>query len=87
MGDQAAAERRLQAVSVPMMVIRAESGLAPDQPPVLSEEAVERIRRCCQAGLVEHVVADTTHYTIALAEPGASTVAGLLADFAADCGV
>jgi hypothetical protein len=29
----------------------------------------------------------TTSYTIALADPGASTVAGLLVDFAADCGV
>jgi pimeloyl-ACP methyl ester carboxylesterase len=87
MGDRAEAEHRLRAVTVPMMVVRAESGLAPDQPPVLSEEAVERIRRCCQAGLVEHVVADTTHYTIALADPGASTVAELLVGFAADCGV
>jgi pimeloyl-ACP methyl ester carboxylesterase len=86
MGDRAEAERRLRAVTVPMMVVRAESGLAPNQPPVLSEEAVERIRRCCQTGLVEHVVADTTHYTIALADPGASTVAQLLVDFAADCG-
>lgn len=87
MGDREAAERRLRAVTAPMMVIRAESGLAPGQPPVLSEEAVERIRRCCTAGLVEQVVADTTHYTIALADPGASTVAELLVDFAARCGV
>ena len=87
MGDREAAERRLRAVTAPVMVVRAESGLAPDQPPVLSEEAVDRIRRCCAAGLIEHVVAETTHYTIALADPGASTVAQLLVDFAADCGV
>jgi lipase len=86
MGDRAEAERRLRAVTAPMMVVRAEWGLAPDEPPVLSEEAVARIRRCCAPGLVEQVVADTTHYTIALADPGASAVAGLLADFAADCG-
>jgi hypothetical protein len=87
MGDREAAERRLRAVNVPLMVVRAESGLAPDQAPVLSEAAVDRIRGCCVAGLVEHVVAETTHYTIALADPGASTVAQLLVDFAADCGV
>jgi pimeloyl-ACP methyl ester carboxylesterase len=87
MGDREVAERRLRAVRAPVLVIRAESGLAPDQPPVLSEEAVERIRGCCAGGLVEHVVAETTHYTIALADPGASTVARLLVDFAADCGV
>jgi len=87
MGDRQAAEGRLRAVACPIMVVRAESGLAPDQPPVLSSEAVESIRRCCAAGLVEHVVADTTHYTICLSDPGASTVAELLVDFAAHCGV
>ena len=86
MGDRDASERRLRAVAAPVLVIRAEHGLAPGEPPVLSEEAVERIRQCV-GELVEHVVADTTHYTIALAEPGASTVAQLLVDFAADCGV
>jgi pimeloyl-ACP methyl ester carboxylesterase len=87
MGDREAAERRLRAVSVPLLVIRAEHGLAPGEPPVLSDEAVESLRRCCRADLVDQVVADTTHYTIALAEPGASTVAQLLVDFAARCGV
>ncbi|MGH8992167.1 MAG: alpha/beta fold hydrolase [Acidimicrobiia bacterium] len=87
MGDQEAAERRLRGVTVPVMVVRAESGLTPDQPPVLSDEAVERIARCCISDLVEHTVAETTHYTIALADPGASTVAQLLVDFAAACGV
>jgi pimeloyl-ACP methyl ester carboxylesterase len=87
MGDRQAAERRLEAIGVPVMVVRAESGLAPDQPPVLSEAAVERIRRCCVGGLVEHVVAETTHYTIALSDPGASMVAQLLVDFAGECGV
>jgi pimeloyl-ACP methyl ester carboxylesterase len=87
MGDQEAAERRLRAVNVPVMVVRAESGLAPHQAPALSDAAVERIRACCDAGVVDHVVAETTHYTIALADPGASTVAQLLVDFAAGCGV
>ena len=86
MGDRAEAERRLAAVTAPLMVVRAEWGLAPGDPPVLADEAVGRIRRCCAPGLVDHVVADTTHYTIALADPGASTVAELLVDFAADCG-
>jgi pimeloyl-ACP methyl ester carboxylesterase len=87
MGDREAAERRLRAVHVPLMVVQAESGLAPGDAPVLSDAAVESIRRCYEGGLVEHVVAETTHYTIALADPGASTVAQLLVDFAARCGV
>ena len=86
MGDRGAAERRLRAITVPVMAIRAESGLAFDQPPVLSDAAVERIRGCCARGLVEQVVVETNHYTIVLADPGASTVAQLLVDFAGDCG-
>jgi pimeloyl-ACP methyl ester carboxylesterase len=86
MGRRVEVERRLRRVEAPIMVIRAECGLAPDQPGVLSEDAMERIRTCAP-GVVEHTVADTTHYTIALAEPGASTVAGLLVQFARQCGV
>jgi lipase len=85
MGRRDEVERRLRAVSAPILVIRAERGLAPDQPPVLPDDAMERIRGCCAPDIVEHIVADTTHYTIALAEPGASTVAGLLVDFADRC--
>ena len=86
MGDRVEAERRLRRVKAPIMVIRAECGLVPDQPGVLSDDAVEQIRSCAP-GAVEHTVADTTHYTVALADPGASTVAELLVDFAVQCGV
>src|SRR2546425_519288 len=87
MGNQVEVERRLAAVQAPIMVVRAECGLAPDQPGVLTTEAIDRIRGCCGPHVVEHTVADTTHYTIALADPGASTVAELLVEFAAQCGV
>ena len=86
MGNRVEVERRLRRVRVPIMVIRAECGLVPDQPGVLTDDAVERIRTCAPAA-VEHTVADTTHYTIALADPGAVTVAELLVDFALKCGV
>lgn len=86
MGRRAEVERRLRAVRAPILVIRAENGLAPDQPAVLAESAMERIRACAP-DVVEDTVADTTHYTIALADPGASTVAGLLVEFADRCGV
>jgi lipase len=86
MGNRVEVEGRLGRVQAPIMVIRAECGLAPDQPGVLSDDAVERIRTCAP-GVVEHTVADTTHYTIALADPGASTVAKLLVEFARQCGL
>ena len=86
MGNRVEVERRLGEVKVPIMVVRAECGLAPDQPGVLSDDAMERIR-VCAPGVVEHTLADTTHYTIALADPGASTVADLLVEFARQCGL
>lgn len=86
MGRRDEAERRLRAVRAPISVIRAECGLAPDDPPVLTEEAVARIHTYAD-DVVEHTVADTTHYTIALADPGASTVAELLVEFAERCSV
>jgi lipase len=86
MGNQVEVERRLRRVKAPIMVIRAECGLVPDEPGVLTDDAVERILTCAP-GAVEHTVADTTHYTIALADPGAATVAELLVDFAGRCGV
>jgi pimeloyl-ACP methyl ester carboxylesterase len=86
MGRRQEVERRLRAVRAPILVVRAERGLTPDQEPVLPDDAMARIRTCCAPDLVEQIVADTTHYTIVLAEPGASTVAGLLAGFAERCG-
>jgi lipase len=86
MGRRDVVEKRLRAVRAPILVVRAERGLAPDQEPVLPEDAMDRVRACCAPNLVEHTVADTTHYTIVLAEPGASTVAGLLVEFAERCG-
>ncbi len=87
MGNQEEVERRLAAVQAPIMVIRAECGLDPQQPPVLGEGAMERIRTCAQGPVEEHTVADTTHYTVALSDPGASTVAELLVTFARSCSV
>lgn len=85
MGKRPEVERRLAAVEAPVMVIRAECGLDPRQPPVLGEDAMERIRACTRRLVEEHTIADTTHYTVALADPGASTVAELLVAFAEDC--
>jgi lipase len=86
MGNQVEAERRLGAVQAPIMVIRAENGLSPGEPGVLAEPAMDRIRRCAP-DIVEYTIAETTHYTIVLTDPGASTVAELLVEFAAECGV
>jgi pimeloyl-ACP methyl ester carboxylesterase len=86
MADRAAAEARLRAVRVPVLVVRAEHGIAAGQPPVLPDAVMEGIRSCVP-GVEEHLVEGTTHYTVALADPGASRVADFVVDFTARCGV
>lgn len=69
--------RVLAEQGVPVVVVRAERGLTPVDPPVVSDDALNLLRAILP-GVVEHTVADTTHYTILLGDPGASTVADLL---------
>ncbi len=76
---------RLQRIRVPILLIRAERGMAPMQPPLISDEMVNRLKGWAPQ-LEDHLVPGTTHYTIALGEPGATIVADLLVDFAERCG-
>jgi len=84
MAQKQEVKQRLQAVSCPVMVIRAEDGVAPGQPPIIPDQVMAEIRECIPS-VEEHRVAGTTHYTIALADPGASIVADLVDQFAARC--
>jgi pimeloyl-ACP methyl ester carboxylesterase len=77
-------KQRLQAIGCPVMVIRAEDGVAPGQPPIIPDQVMAEIRECIPS-VEEHRIPGTTHYTIALADPGASAVAGLVDKFAARC--
>jgi pimeloyl-ACP methyl ester carboxylesterase len=75
---------RLRQVSVPLLMIRAEGGMTMQHPPVMPELVVRAVRQ-----LVPHaediLVPGVSHYTIAMADPGASRVAELLLDFARRC--
>jgi lipase len=76
-------EARLQTLAeqrVPVVVVRAERGLTPADPPVVSDDVLGLLRSIVP-GVVDHTVADTTHYTVLLGDPGASTVADLLVRF------
>jgi pimeloyl-ACP methyl ester carboxylesterase len=77
-------ERRLRSIRCPVMVIRAEDGVAPGQPPILPDQVMAEIRECIPS-VEEHRIPGTTHYTVALADPGASAVADLVDKFAARC--
>jgi pimeloyl-ACP methyl ester carboxylesterase len=70
---------------IPVVVVRAERGLTPADPPVVSDGALGLLESILP-GVVEHTVADTTHYTVLLADPGASTVADILVRFGERCG-
>jgi pimeloyl-ACP methyl ester carboxylesterase len=78
------AKQRLGTMTCPVMVIRAESGVAPGLPPIIPDEIMAEIRELIPS-VEEHRIPGTTHYTIALAEPGASAVADLVDQFAARC--
>lgn len=77
-------KQRLSAVSCPVMVIRAEDGVAPGQPPIIPDQVMAEIRECAPS-VEEHLIRGTTHYAIVLADPGASAVADLVDKFAARC--
>jgi pimeloyl-ACP methyl ester carboxylesterase len=82
MAQKSEVTQRLLAVTCPVMVIRAPDGVAPGQPPIIPNQVMAEIRDCVPS-VDEHLIPGTTHYTIALADPGASIVAGLVDKFAA----
>jgi pimeloyl-ACP methyl ester carboxylesterase len=82
MAQKQEVKQRLLAVECPVMVIRAQDGVAPGQPPIIPNQVMSEIRECVPS-VEEHLIPGTTHYTIALADPGASIVADLVDTFAA----
>lgn len=84
MAQKEEAKQRLRAVSCPLMVIRAQDGVAPGQPPIIPDQVMAEIRELVPS-VEEHLIRGTTHYTVALADPGATAVADLVDKFAARC--
>ena len=76
--------QRLRSLRVPVMLLRAEEGLTPGQPPIFPDSIMEPFRECVR-GMQEEVITGTTHYTITLGERGASRVADLISEFAERC--
>jgi lipase len=88
MADKPAATQRLRTMAanaVPVMLIRAEHGVAAGAPPIVPDQVRDEIVALLPE-VDEHVVHGATHYTIALADPGATIVADLVAGFAGRCG-
>jgi pimeloyl-ACP methyl ester carboxylesterase len=76
--------QRLESLRVPVMLLRAEAGMTPEQPPIFPDSMMEPFRECVR-GMQEEIITGTTHYTITLGERGASRVADLIIEFAERC--
>jgi len=75
---------RLEAIRVPVVMLRPEAGFLPGQPPLYPEPAMAEIRRCFP-GLEVHTIQGTTHYTLVLGKRGASALADLIVEFSQRC--
>ena len=75
---------RLQAIRVPVLMVRAPAGFIPGSPPLYPDSMMEHMRSCVHS-LQEELIPGTTHYTLLMGQRGASRIADLLDDFAAHC--
>jgi lipase len=75
---------RLQAIRVPALLLRAEAGFLPGQPPLLSDAVADEICKL-NPRIRDHKFTGTTHYTLVIGKPGATQIADLIDDFARLC--
>ncbi len=75
---------RLEAIRVPVVMLRAEAGFLPGQPPLNPQPAMAEMRRHLP-GLEVHTMQGTTHYTLVLGQRGASALAELIVEFSERC--
>jgi len=70
---------RLKSIRVPTLLLRAESGFVPAQPPLFPDAIVPEFRKHIPHLEVDKFVG-TTHYTIVLGESAAGRIADLIAE-------
>ena len=75
---------RLEKIYVPVVMVRAEAGFLPGQPPLYPEAVIAEMGRYLP-GLEVHTIQGTTHYTIALGNRGATALADLIVEFCERC--
>jgi lipase len=68
---------RLKSIRVPVMLLRAERGFTPAQPPLFPDQLVKEIQAYVPQ-IEDHKLAGTTHYTIALGQSAAARTADLI---------
>lgn len=72
---------RLKSIRVPSILIRAESGFTPAQPPLFPDELAAQIQTYVPH-LEDHKFSGTTHYTVVLGERAAAMTADLICELA-----
>jgi lipase len=72
---------RLKSLKIPVLLLRAEKGLEPKQPPIFPDSVMPAFRECVPE-MKEEMIPGTTHFTITLGERGATRVADLIVNFA-----
>ncbi len=75
---------RLRSLRVPVLLLRAEKGLEPGQPPIFPDSMMQSFRECIPE-MKEERISGTTHFTITLGERGAARVADLIVEFGKTC--
>lgn len=70
------------ALDVPVLTIRATSGIVSDSTAIVADAALDRVAASTPRSFAL-TIPDTNHYTVALADPAASIVADRLVEFAA----
>jgi pimeloyl-ACP methyl ester carboxylesterase len=77
--QRAAIVERLKSIRVPTILLRAERGFTPDQPPLFPDELAAEIQTF-MPHIEDHKLVDTTHYTIALGKSAAARIADILCE-------
>jgi lipase len=75
---------RCRGIGVPVLMLRAPAGFVPGSPPLFSDAVIEQMRACIPH-MEDHLIPDSTHYTMIMGARGATAVADLVDDFAARC--
>jgi pimeloyl-ACP methyl ester carboxylesterase len=75
---------RLKSLHVPALLLRAERGLEPKQPPIFPDSVMPLFKECVP-DMKEEMISGTTHFTITLGERGALRVADLIVECAESC--
>lgn len=83
--DAGRLRERLAAITAPVLMLTAEEGFYPGQPPLYPDPVIQAESVAVQRFEHRRIV-PATHYTIALAEHGATTCADTLVAFADQCG-